>query len=321
VDDDLSDVLRWGPLHGDKSWPGVDDLYKSLLDSALHHAHIALADFTKDMNEMATSAIHAGIAVEHLAKCYLAIQHPILLADKGCDVDTMLHLVGKGELAKTPPYSIKTVGAAEACKRVKYLLAEFRFNEQVDGFLFNARNSAGHLGIAIDVRKAIRTMVHLADPLLAAIGYDRAKFWGNKLPAVDTLHDETISELQAILQVKYEAARNSLASALEGLDAAQQAAFKMIMVAKGRDSTSDYEEPYPCPVCQTQGWLICSRDYEVVNDEASPEGFSIIFNEPVAYPLMFRCGVCGLELDESEIEAAWMPAEITLPDSEVGKRQ
>jgi hypothetical protein len=320
-DDDWSEVLRWGPLLVNKMWPGADDLYRSLLDSARHHAHVALADFTKDGNEMAISALHAGIAVEHLAKCYLAMQHPMLLADKSCDVDTILHLTGKSELAKTPPYNIKTLGAVEACKRVRYLLAEFRFNEQVDGFLFDVRNSVGHLGIAVDVRKAIRAMVRLAGPLLSAIGYDRVSFWGNKLQAVDALYDETISELEAILQAKYEAARNTLASALAGLDASQQAAFKAIMVAKGIHSTSDYAEPYPCPVCQAQGWLICTREYDFVDDEANPKSYSLVFIESVAYPLLFECGVCRLELDESEMEAAGMPAEIELPDSEVGKHK
>jgi hypothetical protein len=47
---------------------GAADLRNYLLDSANHHAQIALRDFTSHSNEMAVAATHAGIAIEQLAK-------------------------------------------------------------------------------------------------------------------------------------------------------------------------------------------------------------------------------------------------------------
>lgn len=144
-------------------------------------------------------------------------------------------------------------------------------------------------------------------------------FWGNRLNIVETLRDETLDEARAILNIKYEAARVHLQAQLAGFDAAEQAAFKAI-VAKGSHSTSDHEEPYPCPVCQSQGWLICRRDYDVVEYGPEPgDNYDIVFNEPFAYPFSFECNVCGLHLEDNELEAAGMPSEIELPESEIGK--
>jgi hypothetical protein len=311
MNDDLHAVLSWGPLLVNKIWSGPEDLRKSLLDTARHHAQIALRDFTKDGNEMAISALHAGIAVEHMAKGYLSSLHPVLLAEKGCDMDTLLHLVGKGELAKSAPYTIKTIGGIEACRRARNFCPEFRFSEQADGLIFSVRNSVGHLGLGADIRKAIRIMVRLVEPLLDAVDYNRARFWGNRLSTVDMLQDENIDELQAILQMKYDAARDFLEASFSGLEPVEQATVKAIM-AKSSHSSSDYDKPYLCPVCGAQGWLICSREYGVIDDE-------IVFNEPIAYPFHFECRVCNLDLEDAEIEAAGMPNRIDLPDSEIGK--
>src|SRR5258708_26827046 len=319
MDEKWDEILGGGPVAVDRIWSGADDLRNGLLDSAMHHAGIALRDFTRDGNDVAIAGLHAGIAVEHLAKCYLASIHPVLLAEKGCDLDTLLRLVGKGELARTSAYGIKTVGGVEAFRRVRYLLPEFRFNDQADGFLFSVRNSVGHLGLASDVRKAMRIMVSLIDPLLTAAGYDRTMFWSNRILTVDTLRDETMDEMQATLRMKYEAARQHLESLLAGLDSAARETLKAI-IAKGSHPSSDHEEPYSCPVCGSQGWLICSREHDLVEDESDPDYAAIIFNEPVAYPVSFRCNVCELDLEDAELEAAGMPSQIDLPDSEVGKK-
>ncbi len=317
-DNDLAEALRWGPLPANNSWCGAEDLHKSLMHSASHHAYLALRDFTKDDgNVMADAGLHAGIAIEHLAKCYLATIHPILLAGKMCDVDTILHLVGKSELTKLSPYRIKTISGEEACKRASRFLPEFRFKE-ADSLLFIARNNASHLGLANEIRVAVRLMIQLADPPLDAVNYKRERFWGQYLSVVNTLRDETLSEQRAILDVKYEAARQQLAHRLSGLEPTAQAAFKALMATR-RSYGADYIEPYRCPVCESQGWLLCHREYDVVDDETKPGGQAFVFNEPVAYPMSFKCEVCDLELDETDILTAGLPTQIDLPESEVGK--
>jgi hypothetical protein len=162
------------------------------------------------------------------------------------------------------------------------------------------------------MHKTMRIMVRLLDPLLGAVGYNRSIFWGNRLSTVNTLQDENIDELQAILQMKYDAARNHLARIFSGLEPAEQATAKAIL-ARGAHSSSDYDSPYRCPVCEAQGWLICSREYDVTE-----EG-DVVFNEPIAYPFSFECKVCDLELEDSELNAAGMPSQIDLPNSDIGK--
>jgi hypothetical protein len=161
-------------------------------------------------------------------------------------------------------------------------------------------------------------MIKLADPLLAALDYDQERFWGLYHSVVNTLRDETISEQRAMLDVKLETARRQLDRRLLGLEPAQQAAFKALMATRCPYG-ADYIEPYECPVCQSQGWLLCHREYEVVEDDTEPDGEAIIFNEPIAYPMCFKCEVCGLDLDETDIVTLGMPTQIELPESEVGR--
>lgn len=313
VDEDgLDEALYWTLLPVNRIWTDSQSLFKSLLDTAQHHANIALEDFTKDGNVKATAGLHAGIAAEHMAKCYLATLHPILLADKGCDVDTLLHLVGKGKLAKSVPYAIKTIGGVEACRRTRYFLPEFRFNEQTDGLLFSVRNSVGHLGLTVDVDKAIRIMVRLIDMLLDAVGRKRRMFWGNKIPIVNLLQNENLTEQQAILETKYETARNFLKTRFWGLDQAGEATVRAIL-AKGSHTSGDYDQPYLCPVCGSQGWLICERHHEFNEDDVAT------YRDPYAYPFLFKCNVCELSLEYNELERAGMPGYIELPDSGIGK--
>jgi hypothetical protein len=69
---------------------------------------------------------------------------------------------------------------------------------------------------------------------------------------------------------------NSQASE-QGLSAAERAAFKAI-VAKGSHSTSDHEENYECPICESQGWLICHREYDYVKAVQIPTNMKANMN-------------------------------------------
>lgn len=317
-DDHLAKALRWGPVPVDKVWDGAENLDKILMDTASYHAHRALDDFTKESNAEAVAALHAGIAVEHLAKCYLATVSPVLIAARNCDFDTLLHLSGKSSLAKSQPHTMQTVGGDEACKRVQRLLPGLRLTDSVT-LIFIVRNSVSHLGVRYDVRQVIRSMVRVADYLLEAVDCDREWFWGNKLNIVDALRDENISEQLAILSVKFEAARRYLERSLRNLTPAEQEMYKTIATARNQFHGVDYAQPYTCPVCGSQGALLCHREYEFIDAEAIEDSYRI-FTEAVAYPFEFSCGVCDLSLDQGDMEAAGMPAEVELPESEVGKR-
>jgi len=59
--------------------------------SAADHARSALIHVTSD-DDRVRGAIDAGVAVEHMAKAFLATLSPALLADRNADLDTMLHL-------------------------------------------------------------------------------------------------------------------------------------------------------------------------------------------------------------------------------------
>ena len=294
-------------------------MYFRFQRSATDHARRALANVTNDDERRVLGAVDAGVAVEHMAKAYLTAIHPTLLTERGADFDTLLHLSGHGVLAKSKKHAIRTVSAHEACQRVARVLPEFKYVEKVDQAIFVVRNSGVHLAFATEesAHESARIMVRLLEPLIVGLELDRATFWGDMLSAADTLLDETINEILAILEVKYSAARSRLKSRLEGLAADQR---KIVLTAiAGRPSwLSDHDEPWECPVCGEQGTLGCGIedvgqpefDYEQVDiDEFIYHGGHI---DRTAYASSFECSACGLELNDRELVYADLPTEFDL---------
>lgn len=90
--------------------------------SAASYARSALLHVTSD-DDRVRGAIDAGVAVEHMAKAFLATLSPALLADRNADLDTMLHLTGFAQLAKCSPHEVKPSvrmrpanGAPDSCR-------------------------------------------------------------------------------------------------------------------------------------------------------------------------------------------------------------
>jgi hypothetical protein len=80
------------------TWYGPDRLSEMLQRSSAYHAQAALGDYQRSDGRFVDAGLHCGIAVEHLAKAYLASLHPVLTVD-GTDFDSLLVLTGHQALA------------------------------------------------------------------------------------------------------------------------------------------------------------------------------------------------------------------------------
>lgn len=282
--------------------------------SAASHARSALVNVTS-YDDRVRGAIDAGVAVEHMAKAFLATLSPALIADRNADLDTMLHLTGFGQLAKCGPHEVRTIGAHEACLRCARLVPGFTYSHQTDQALFVARNGGAHLALTTDdvARESARIMVRLLEPLIKVLDLDRGDFWKDMESVADTLLDEKTSQISAALEMKVAAAKSRLEVRLAGLGVVERELVLKTLTA--RTYRPNDEEPYECPACGQVGVVTCEVqdigqpefNYEqVAEDDFIYHGG---FIDQMAYAGNFDCAACGLDIDYDEMTAADMATE------------
>jgi predicted RNA-binding Zn-ribbon protein involved in translation (DUF1610 family) len=281
-----------------------------LRTSAESYARSALIHVTSH-HDRVRGAIDAGIAVEHMAKAFLASMSPALLADRTSDLDTLLYLTGNGQLAKCSPHEVRTIGAHEACLRCARILPGFTYTQQVDQALFVARNGGAHLALTTDeiARESARIMVRLLEPLLVALEVGREEFWGDLLSVADTLLDEKASQISATVELKIAAAIARLETRLVGLGDSER--LTVLKALSAQPYYMDDEEPYECPACGQDGIVDCELiddgvpryEVEYADDDRHVETG---FIDQFALGNNFRCDACGLRLDFDEMIAAEM---------------
>jgi hypothetical protein len=304
-------------IHGPLRSINLDDLDILLEKSARRLAQLALREFTDEDYGQVVAALHAGMAVEHLAKRYLVSISPVLIAEN--DLDSLLMLSGNGGLARLRAHQIRTISATEACKRVKRLHPDFPYQPGRDDAIFVVRNSAAHLGVTdtFPMRQAVRLMVRLIDSLLEALEVDADSFWGDSLLVVRALRDEVANEVKAILTAKYSAAALRLAERVAGLDPTQR---DLVLRAVSGQHHWEMEQSHAhtCPVCNQQGWLECSQEYVGLFEPGlDAAGNPITLAETVLYPQIFYCSACGLQIESDELGEAGIPDSIDIGAQEV----
>jgi hypothetical protein len=297
-------------IHGPLRSTNLDDLHLVLEESASRHARTVLREFTDEDHGQVAAALHAGLAIEHLAKRYLVGVSPVLIAEN--DFNSLLMLSGHGQLTKVPAHQVKTITGAEACKRVKLLHPEFPYQQGRDDHLFYIRNAAAHLGVTdtAPMRRAVVQMVRLANSLIGALGLDAGKFWAESMDAVVQLSDQAASEMRAIMAAKYSAASSRVNERVAGLDPKQ---CEMVLRALSGQHRYQVEQSlgWPCPVCAQSAWLECSREYVGnIQPALDAAGEPISIADTVLHPEIFDCSTCGLYLEGDELREADIPETV-----------
>jgi hypothetical protein len=318
----LDDWMRGGP-------PSVGrDFSSTLAQSARWHARTAISSFiSQDRDEQLQAACSAGTAVELLAKAYLADVNPALLADKG-DKDTVLHLGGRGTLAKGDVLCMRTIGAYEALRLVAQLHRGFPpFDQQPPAL--TARNAALHTALAdrAQLRAAVVQMARMTESLLEVMKLDRSHFWGeHAMPVADSLLDEAARELEQVIKAKLAVARARLAALTENLAEPVAEALLATLAQGPLPATGGWEEwggvdhleAQECPACHQRGMLFCELAPRDVDWEHDGDGGTFEVKDGAAFPLLFSCPVCRLELSADELGEFDFPDFIALPPDETG---
>ena len=291
----------------------------ALLDSARFHARGAVTDFvSEDRNVLRQASVSVGVAVELLAKAFIATVEPALLADRG-DRDSILAFSGKAHLAAGNLIQAKSISAADSMKVTRHLLPSLPGAQTSDYFLLSVRNAATHMAL-IDLpslRRAVEIMCRIVEGLLAALEVSRSDFWGaSRLTVVDEILDAAADELHRVVAAKLGAARQTLSRLTRGLDGHARA----IVVASlsGRIAGgADHDERQSCPVCDQQGWLNCYIERGEVEYDGSVGECGVVYVTRTAHPFAFGCPVCQLELEGDELEEFDFPRTFDLePDDD-----
>ncbi|WP_327132061.1 hypothetical protein OG311_13950 [Streptomyces sp. NBC_01343] len=286
------------------------------------------------------AALHGGIAFEHIVKAGLAMRHPSLLAD-GRDFATMLHAAGFGDQAGAPLAKVKTLGAAEAFKRLRSLLAISTSERDIDSLL-TARNGVAHMGFhdSNQTVEALTQAVAVTDAVLEDISEGDIDFWG---PYRDQRHDlvklqhDALEEMRRrVLQEAAEAAewerdplRALMKSIKPALEQEREIAEKVLatkiryaqklyrICSRQRLHASDMKRL--AKMSEVRKWPhadecnithslcpVCGYKEGMIRSRIGEDGGDVI-DEDVreCFAEMFDCPVCGLELDGgSELSSA-----------------
>ncbi|WP_336819506.1 hypothetical protein [Gordonia sp. MMO-8] len=286
---------------------GNDALPPHLLKVSVHHAHSAITKASsKEPTTWLEAAIHAGGAVELLAKHHLSSVNPILIVEmRNAQNHGILHVLGERVGATNDPQkrrNVKTRGPEDCLALVALMSGKSLPKGDLDTVL-DTRNSAVHMGLVNgpELQGAVAAMVRVVDALLEIAGIPRSKYWGSQLTLIDQIASR--ESLQKALKQKIDiASRNAESLAQEDPDQVRDDLSRN----SDDDSLFDLEE-YPegttywyaqqCPVCKRAGTVFCSRWTTAPEEDFEGESFV----EEHAQGVSYRCSSCHLELDEREM--------------------
>lgn len=238
---------------------------------------------------------HAGVAVEHLLKAYLADLHPALIVE-GRDFDSLLHATGHRAHASVPQSQTKTIGLVDAYVRVSAVLkGKIAVSRKELQPVADARNGVAHAALHdhTQVNAVFTTCIRLIDALLPSLPLlhpDLDSYWGAYQGLHDKLLDQRVEQARVRLEGKLARARHDFAERYGHFTKKDR---ELVLAAIANVSSPGYiehDEPEVCPACSSQGWL----GGETHISEAD--------NTVVMTPGVFDCPACDLHLELEELD-------------------
>ncbi|NHE67787.1 hypothetical protein G9U53_26125 [Rhodococcus sp. D-46] len=298
---DNRSVLPWSFGH---QRFGNDELPDHLLKISNYHALAAISESNStDARRWLNSAVHAGSAIEILAKFLLAKENPTLILDmkKASDV-SLLHTIGRSDVGDTDDaMNLQTRGPDSCFKLIAAIWGSTKVKEGCARRVLNARNAAVHLGL-LDRAQLQDALVEFADvmtEMLRLAGLDESGFWKSSRAVVDQL--SSARSLHIRLKIKL-AESERYAVTLGPVD---EEAVRLDL--RRATDPAVVEEMMPnssvimrmrCPVCTRVG-----RTYYSTSESAPEEDFDgPLMVQTVASPVGFRCVTCNLELNLGELK-------------------
>lgn len=237
---------------------------ESFFQGAKSAAHKAMDDHGRLRYD--DFALHAGVAVEKLAKAVLVTKNPVYIAEiRNNSADMVLHLGGHLPMDEA---KIRTVGASEAIKRLQKINV-LKLDPQLD-LLIEMRNGAAHASPDSTLAKGmIAPLARSVETLLADLGRPLVEFWERWTKAVESAVNEQEDQVFRDVQLRIAQARYAFDDRFAGLPAeVRESALKVPQPRNEalagemlKISNNDMVLETPggdCPACGSQGILIFS---------------------------------------------------------------
>ncbi|MER6748045.1 hypothetical protein ACFW6C_09290 [Streptomyces fungicidicus] len=276
--------------------------FESLFDGASKAAQKAMEDHGR--GEYDEFALHAGVAIERLAKAVLVKMNPLYLVEmRNGNADMLLYFGGHLDLDTA---KVRTVGAKEAIQRLRRV-GVLPADSQLD-LLIELRNGTAHTTVGDEAKTLLPALAETTGILLTAVATRFRDFWGRWSRTVIMAVDKQRDEIQRDVEIRIDQARHRFEDKFEGLpsgsrervlgDAAEK--IEVIGIARGDDELLALLTVIPCPSCKGNARV------KVVPVEAEEPGLRLQAES-------LHCFMCKLDLHTpEEIRAASVAIEQAL---------
>ncbi|MCW8382403.1 hypothetical protein [Streptomyces justiciae] len=284
--------------------------FESFYEGAQKAAHRAMDDHGRA--EYDEFALHAGVAVERLAKAALARMNPAYLVEmRNGNADMLLHFGGHLEIAKD---KVRTVGAKEALARLRRL--EILPADSELDLLIDLRNGAAHTTGGEDAKALLPALARSVDMVLKHVDERFHTFWGRWTSALAYAMDERETEVRREVHIRIRQARHRFDDRFAGLpEGAKEKVLKepqpdqgMVigpMTIRTGEKILFVIGSVPCPAC--------GGNASMTLVPLSESDTSMTMS-----PDALQCRLCGLELNNlEEIKASGADAEKAMLPSSV----
>ncbi|MFD8379815.1 hypothetical protein ACFV2X_14925 [Streptomyces sp. NPDC059679] len=274
--------------------------FESFYEGAKTAAHRAMDDHGR--GEYDEFALHAGVAIERLAKAVLVSKNPIYIAEMRGSAEMLFHLGGNRTASK-----VRTIGAAEAISRLRTLQI-LPPDGQLD-LLIDLRNGVAHSAGTEQGKSLLAALAKVVHALHDGLGKPVMPFWDRWNGAVQIAVDHQRDQTERDVQVRIRQARHRFEDRFKGLpDDVLEGVQSPLRKRRSEwfpggihKETGRPGPPmgwFPCPACTNKALIVL----------ATPNGDDPNDNE------LFGCFLCGLRLVGSD---EFKAAKLVLPEAPV----
>ncbi|MFJ1864075.1 hypothetical protein ACIOD1_05540 [Streptomyces sp. NPDC088097] len=264
--------------------------YEAFYSGARKAAHKAMEDHGR--SDYDGFALHAGVAVEKLAKALLVKLNPIYIVEMRGSAEMLFHLGGHRKCDK-----LRTIGATEAVARLRTLKALLP-SKDLD-LLIDIRNGVAHATSGAQAKSLLPVLAQTVEVLISGADEDPRQFWGRWADTARMAIDNKRSQLERDVMVRVRQARHRFEDRFAGLPEgvkekalhspppeAGQMVIGPLTVRNG-SSIIFAINSVPCPACTGDASITLTPS----NESATSTTME---------PDSFKCRMCGLELDTPE---------------------
>jgi hypothetical protein len=259
--------------------------FESFYEGAKKAAYRAMDDHAR--REYDEFALHAGVAIERLAKAVLYKLNPLYIASG------KVHLGGQKA-------RIYTITAMEALGRLSSLNI-LRVDADLK-LLIEQRNGTVHAAAGDEAKGHIPTLAKAIAPMLKHLEVSMRAFWGRWTSAVNVAVDQQKSEIERDVEIRIKQARHLFDDRFKGLP--QEAKYRALEPIKSAYDftvfpptvTISFADGAKINLVRGVACPVCSGEADM-NFEAVPSPGT---GGLVAIPDSFHCAWCQLRLHGAE---------------------